>query len=89
MQAGRAPQPMVVIWPENSSDIDPLRNTDAAARISEAARAIRAPILVGTVLAAPGYTCESPVATNTVLVWGSRSRPARTGDEQADHPAVR
>ncbi|HEX2400918.1 MAG TPA: apolipoprotein N-acyltransferase, partial [Mycobacterium sp.] len=26
VHAGRAPQPMVVIWPENSSDIDPLVN---------------------------------------------------------------
>ncbi len=38
--AGRMPQPDLVIWPENSSDIDPLRNPDAAAQIDRAARAI-------------------------------------------------
>ncbi|MGK2869837.1 MAG: apolipoprotein N-acyltransferase [Mycobacterium sp.] len=86
VRAGRAPQPMVVIWPENSSDIDPLRNTDAAARISEAARAIRAPILVGTVLAAPGYTRDSPVATNTVLVWDPETGPQDRHDKKIIQP---
>ena len=32
VRAGRAPQPLFVIWPENSSDIDPLANPDAASR---------------------------------------------------------
>jgi apolipoprotein N-acyltransferase len=48
--AGRRPQPDLVVWPENSSDIDPLRNQDAAQQIAAAAAAIRVPILVGTVL---------------------------------------
>ena len=56
VRAGRAPQPLFVIWPENSSDIDPLANPDAADQISVAAQAIKAPILVGGVLAGPGYT---------------------------------
>jgi apolipoprotein N-acyltransferase len=86
VRAGRAQQPMVVIWPENSSDIDPLRNTDAAAQISEAARAIRAPILVGTVLAAPGYTRDSPVATNTVLVWDPETGPQDRHDKRIVQP---
>ena len=34
VRAGRAAQPMFVIWPENSSDIDPLANADAADQIS-------------------------------------------------------
>jgi apolipoprotein N-acyltransferase len=37
-----------VVWPENSSDIDPLRNSDAADLIQSAADAIGAPVLVGT-----------------------------------------
>ncbi|MFB9338738.1 apolipoprotein N-acyltransferase [Actinoplanes octamycinicus] len=48
--AGKQPKPDLVVWPENSSDIDPLRNADAAQEISDAARAIGVPILVGTVL---------------------------------------
>ncbi|KXK58219.1 apolipoprotein N-acyltransferase [Micromonospora rosaria] len=47
---GTARQPDLVVWPENSSDIDPLRNPAAGARISQAADAVRAPILVGAVL---------------------------------------
>ena len=43
-----------MVWPENSSDIDPLRNPDAPGRGSpQAADAIGAPILVGAVLPAP------------------------------------
>jgi apolipoprotein N-acyltransferase len=48
--AGRQPKPDLVVWPENSSDIDPLRNQDAAQQIAAAAAAIGAPILVGAVL---------------------------------------
>ncbi|MEN3264997.1 apolipoprotein N-acyltransferase [Pseudonocardia sp.] len=63
--AGRRPQPDIVIWPENSSDIDPLQNPDAAAQIDRAARAIKAPILVGAVLRNP----DGLTTTNSSLVW--------------------
>nr|WP_229687442.1 apolipoprotein N-acyltransferase [Micromonospora parathelypteridis] len=52
--AGQERQPDLVVWPENSSDIDPLRNPEAGARISQAADTVRAPILVGAVLLGPG-----------------------------------
>ncbi|MEU4475039.1 apolipoprotein N-acyltransferase [Micromonospora sp. NPDC023888] len=52
--AGQERQPDLVVWPENSSDIDPLRNPAAGARISQAADTVRAPILVGAVLLGPG-----------------------------------
>ena len=48
--AGLRPRPDVVLWPENASDIDPLRNPDAAAAIDRAARAVGVPIVLGTVL---------------------------------------
>ncbi|MEV0731844.1 apolipoprotein N-acyltransferase [Polymorphospora sp. NPDC050346] len=63
--AGEQEQPDLVVWPENSSDIDPLRNADAAARISVAADAIGAPILVGAVLRGP----EPGQVRNVGLVW--------------------
>ncbi len=50
VKAGTQKKPDLVIWPENSSDIDPLRNQDAAQEIAAAAAAIEAPILVGAVL---------------------------------------
>lgn len=40
----------LVVWPENSSDIDPFRNPDAAAEIQRALDAVRVPLLVGAVL---------------------------------------
>lgn len=50
VRLGRKPRPELVIWPENSSDIDPLRNQDAAQQIAAAATAIGVPILLGAVL---------------------------------------
>jgi apolipoprotein N-acyltransferase len=69
---GRAEQPDLVFWPENASDIDPLRNPDAAAVITEAADAIGVPILVGAVLREPAGHLS-----NAGIVWGP------TG---SDHP---
>lgn len=63
--AGTRARPDLVVWPENSSDIDPLRNPDAGARISQAADAVGAPILVGAVLLGPG---EGQVR-NAGLLW--------------------
>jgi apolipoprotein N-acyltransferase len=86
VHAGRAPQPMVVIWPENSSDIDPLANPDARDEISTAAAAINAPILVGGVVAAPGYGPDNPVSTNSVIVWNPGTGPADRHDKQIVQP---
>lgn len=61
---GEAPEVDLVMWPENASDIDPLRNADAAGVISAAADAIDAPVLVGAVLREPGDNL-----TNAILLW--------------------
>ncbi|MFI7657804.1 apolipoprotein N-acyltransferase [Micromonospora parva] len=63
--AGQQPQPDVVVWPENSSDIDPLRNPAAGARISQAADTIGAPILVGAVLLGP----DAGQVRNAGILW--------------------
>lgn len=86
VHAGRAPQPQFVIWPENSSDIDPLVNADAGQRIAEAAQAIGAPILVGTVRAGPGWTPDNPVSMNTVLVWDPHAGPTDRHDKRIVQP---
>ncbi|CAJ1498551.1 apolipoprotein N-acyltransferase [[Mycobacterium] kokjensenii] len=84
--AGRAPQPRFVIWPENASDIDPMMNADAAQQITTAAQAIDAPILVGTVQAAPGWTRENPAASNSVLVWDPHTGPGESHDKRIVQP---
>lgn len=62
---GQAPAPQLVVWPENSSDIDPLRNADANSEIQAAADAVEAPIVLGAVLVG-----DSPgTVRNTSLVW--------------------
>jgi apolipoprotein N-acyltransferase len=86
VRAGRAAQPKFVIWPENSADIDPLANPDANEQISTAAAAINAPILVGGVVAAPGYSRDNPVSTNSVIVWNPRTGPADRHDKQIVQP---
>jgi apolipoprotein N-acyltransferase len=71
--AGRRAQPDLVLWPENSSDIDPYRNTDAAEQIDRAAEAIDAPILVGAVVEGPGR-----FISNTAIVWNPTDGPGDT-----------
>ncbi|TDV44852.1 apolipoprotein N-acyltransferase [Actinophytocola oryzae] len=70
IKAGRAEQPDLVIWPENSSDIDPYRNPDAWSRIDDAARAIKAPIAVGSVLVG-----DDGLPRNTMLLWTPQNGP--------------
>lgn len=78
---GKARKPDVVIWPENSSDIDPLRNADAAAEITEASEQIGAPILVGAVLVNGDRT-----TTNSVIVWNGAAGPGERHDKKIIQP---
>ena len=51
--AGKAAKPDLVIWPENSTDIDPMLYPPVYQQIASAAAAIGRPILVGAVLQNP------------------------------------
>ncbi len=86
VHAGRAPQPDFVVWAEDASDVDPLRNPDAAQQISAAVEAIGAPILVGTVLEVGGRPPDSPAETNTVIVWNPRTGPGQHYDKRIIQP---
>lgn len=79
--AGRQPAPDLLIWPENASDVDPLRNPDAQLVIDRAARAIDAPILVGAVLQ-PG----TGRPTNTAIVWDPDTGPGQQYDKRRLQP---
>ncbi len=63
----------LVVWPENASDIDPLRNPDAASEIAAAVQAVHAPILLGAILDEP-----SPKVSNASLFY----RPGHTATPQ-------
>jgi apolipoprotein N-acyltransferase len=58
------PAPTLVVWPENSSDIDPLLNDDAAADIQLALATVKAPLLLGAVLDGP-----APYISNASLFY--------------------
>jgi len=62
--AGQVPQPDLVVWPENASDVDPVDDPSAGDLITAAARTIHAPILVGSLLWGPGDGIR-----NVGLVW--------------------
>ena len=64
VRAGEQPRPDLVVWPENASDIDPLRNPDAAAVINGAVDAIQAPLILGAVLQGP-----RPYVSNASLMY--------------------
>jgi apolipoprotein N-acyltransferase len=51
--AGKLPAPSLVVWPENSTDIDPMLYPPVYQEIASAAAAIGHPILVGAVLQNP------------------------------------
>src|SRR3984957_17906127 len=51
--AGQAAKPDLVIWPENSTDIDPMLYPPVYEEITSAAAAVGRPILVGAVLQNP------------------------------------
>jgi apolipoprotein N-acyltransferase len=68
--AGKEPAPDLVIWPENSTDIDPSLYPPVYQEIESAAAAINRPILVGAVL-------ENPVRNASVL-WLPGKGPVAT-----------
>jgi apolipoprotein N-acyltransferase len=73
VRSGEQAQPDLVVWPENSSDIDPYLNDDANREISRAAQAVGAPILVGAIVEGPGDHIR-----NTAIVWDPVTGPGQT-----------
>lgn len=53
-RSGQIAMPDFILWPENSTDIDPERDVQTRATVATAARLAERPILVGAVSAGPG-----------------------------------
>ena len=70
VRTGTLPAPDLVIWPENTTDIDPRTDAESAFLIDGAARAVDRPILVGAVLDRTDGRVE-----NAGVVWDPVSGP--------------
>jgi apolipoprotein N-acyltransferase len=70
VRAGAAPAPGLVIWPENSTDLDPRYYPQVYSTIAGAVNAIRRPVLVGTLLANP--------VRNAGVLWLPGHGPGQT-----------
>ncbi len=71
--AGRQPKPDLVIWPENSTDIDPFVDPETRSDIDTAVAAVGVPVLVGAILDGPGPNERQ----TTGVVWDPRTGPGR------------
>lgn len=53
-RVGSTPMPDFVLWPENSTDVDPTKDAQTRDLLGEASRFAERPIFVGAVMAGPG-----------------------------------
>ncbi|MDJ0381216.1 apolipoprotein N-acyltransferase [Streptomyces sp. G-G2] len=81
VRSGRAPRPDFVVWPENSSDLDPFAEPDAYAVIDQAVKAIGVPVAIGSVLAP-----ETGPLRNTMILWDPVKGPTSTYDKRKIQP---
>lgn len=81
VKAGRAKKPDLVIWPENSSDLDPYQYPQAYDRIDEAVKAIGVPVLVGALVDHPS---KKGYVFNEGIVWDPKKGPGASYTKQ--HP---
>ncbi|MCX4825146.1 apolipoprotein N-acyltransferase [Streptomyces sp. NBC_01142] len=81
VKAGKVAKPDFVLWPENSSDLDPYRNGDARLVIDQAVKAIGVPTVVGAVV-----TPETGKLRNTLIEWDPARGPVDTYDKRHVQP---
>ncbi|WTR18924.1 apolipoprotein N-acyltransferase [Streptomyces sp. NBC_00138] len=80
IKAGRVPKPDLVLWPENSSDLDPFSNPAAYDKITQAVQAVGVPVLVGALVDGPDKTHVQ----NEGIVWDPVTGPGAHYTKQ--HP---
>ena len=73
VEAGSQTKPDLVIWPENSTDIDPYNDAETRADIETAVKAVKVPILVGAVTEGPGPNERQ----TTGIVWDPATGPGQ------------
>lgn len=78
--AGQVPQPDFVVWPENSTDLDPFFDRVTRDVVERAVATAGVPVLVGAVLRGPGPTYRR----TTGVVWDPETGPGQIYVKQ--HP---
>ncbi|MGW0731977.1 apolipoprotein N-acyltransferase [Streptomyces sp. NPDC002851] len=81
VQSGKVERPDLVLWPENSSDIDPYANPDAYAEIDRAAKAVGVPLAVGAVV-----TADDGTTRNRLILWDPVKGPGAVYDKRQLQP---
>ncbi|MFJ6567598.1 apolipoprotein N-acyltransferase [Streptomyces sp. NPDC091292] len=81
VDAGEVPRPDFVLWPENSSDIDPFRNPDARGVIETAVKAVGVPVSVGGVV-----ETDDGRLFNQQILWDPAKGPVATYDKRQIQP---
>ena len=71
VRAGETEPADVVLWPENSTDVDPFTDQDAYAAIDGAVQTVGVPVLVGAITAGS----EPDLRRNVGLVWSPDTGP--------------
>lgn len=74
IRSGREPQPDVVVWPENGTDMDPGSDPETKRLVNTSITAARAPLLVGTILDGPGPDQRRTSAQ----LWSAADSPGPT-----------
>jgi len=65
----------VVVWPENASDLDPLKNDQSAGILNRVSQQMNAPIVVGTI------TTDADSTFNSLLLWKDGDGPVDQYDK--------
>ncbi|WP_233358713.1 apolipoprotein N-acyltransferase [Thermomonospora amylolytica] len=71
VRAGRVARPELVVWPENSSDLDPYTDPEARALIDAAVKDVGVPVLVGAVV----DSADPRHVENRGIVWDPAGGP--------------
>lgn len=74
VEAGATPRPDLVVWPENSTAVDPFKDVEVNTGIERASQAIGVPILVGAI----ADSLDAEDVLNQGIVW----EPGRGGGDR-------
>lgn len=73
IERGLVARPDLVVWPENSTAVDPFRDPEIRAGLDDAADAVGVPVLIGAMVDGP----QEDTVLNQGIVWSSQGPTAQ------------